>query len=384
MNDIERRKEREKRRKQQRKAKRRIANAPYDDFSNVCDPDKLYRAFRHARRGVSWKASVQRYEANLFKNIAEASRALKNGEDVRQGFVEFDIRERGKKRHIKSVHIKERVIQKCLCDEALTPILARTLIHDNGASRLGMGVHFALKRLITHLRRFYAANGRSNQGYALVIDFSRFFDSIRHKELLEYMAEQITSKRILALTASFITAFGSGVSIGLGSQVSQAAAPFYSNKIDHHIKERQRIRFFGRYMDDMYLLHESKPYLQQCLADITARCEAIGILINVKKTKIVKLCHGVPFLKGHYILTENGKIQRLPSGASTRTERRKLTRLKRLYDQGRLSAADVYASYQSWRGTFTRRFQAWRRVKRMDDYYNRLFIREAPRGRKSK
>lgn len=46
------------------------------------------------------------------------------------GFYEFTIMERGKLRHIKSVHISERVVQKCLCDYSLTPMLSRTFIYD--------------------------------------------------------------------------------------------------------------------------------------------------------------------------------------------------------------------------------------------------------------
>jgi hypothetical protein len=382
MNDRERRKAREERRKKRREERKRAANAPYDHFKNIYDPDNLYAAFQSCKKGVNWKASVQRYEANLFKNIAETSRKLQNGEDVRQGFVEFDLRERGKIRHIRSVHIKERVVQKCLCDRVLVPVLSRTLIYDNGASRTGMGVHFSLKRIAAHLRRFYTENGRSNDGYALIIDFSKFFDSIRHRELMDLIAEQITDKRVRALTASFVGAFGDGVSLGLGSQVSQIASLFYPNKIDHYIKEQLRIRYFGRYMDDMYCIHESKEYLLRCFEDIKAKCEKLGLAVNERKSKIVRIKHGVPFLKGRYVLTDTGKVLRVPTGKSSRVIRKKLAAFRRLHDEGKMDYKDVYQSYQSWRGTYRRRFHAWFRLKRMDDFYNRLFIREDLHGRK--
>jgi len=169
----------------ERRRSARLANekqrlAPYNDFSLVTDADNLAGAFAKSKRGVSWKESVQRYEANALRNIAETRRKLIAGESVLNGFVEFDLCERGKTRHIKSVHISERVVQKCLSDEVLVPLLSRPLIHDNGASITGKGVHFALRRLVVHLSRFYRNNGRSNEGYALLVDFSRFFDNIRH------------------------------------------------------------------------------------------------------------------------------------------------------------------------------------------------------------
>jgi hypothetical protein len=69
-------------------------------------------------RGVAWKESVQRFEANAMRNIADIRRKPLAGENIQRGFAEFDLRERGKTRHIKSVHISERIVQKCLCDKA--------------------------------------------------------------------------------------------------------------------------------------------------------------------------------------------------------------------------------------------------------------------------
>jgi hypothetical protein len=381
MTDMERRAAREARRKEKRAAKIKAANAPYDNFDLVCDPENLYKAFRRARRGVSWKASVQRYEANLFKNIAETAEKLKTGADVRQGFVEFDLYERGKKRHIKSVHIKERVVQKCLCDEVLVPVVTRTLIHDNGASRLGYGMHFALKRLIKHLRRFYITNGKSNDGYALVVDLSKYFDSIRHDVLLTILGSRITDTRVLELVSSFIGAFGNGVSLGLGSQVSQIGALFYCSKhIDHYAKDIKQIKFYGRYMDDIYFIHRDKEYLKTILSEIEGRCAEIGLTVNWKKTRIVKLKHGLPFLKGKYILTGHGKIVRLPCGEAARRRRRKLRKFYKLYNEHKMTGRDIYNSYEAWRGNYRRRFNAWFRVKRMDELYHKLFIQDKRNG----
>jgi hypothetical protein len=113
-------------------------------------------------RCAAWKESIQRYGANAMRNVAETRRKLLSGESVQNGFVEFTLRERGKTRHIKSVHISERVVQKSLCDNALVPLLSNTLIHDNGASIKGKGVHFALCRLVCHLSR-YCRRNRTNE-----------------------------------------------------------------------------------------------------------------------------------------------------------------------------------------------------------------------------
>ena len=100
----------------------------YNDFNLIADVDNLYNAFKMSRRGVSWKESVQRYENDVLKNIIDTKEKLLNGESVQRGFVEFNIHERGKVRHIRSIHISERIVQKCSCDEVLVPIITRSLI----------------------------------------------------------------------------------------------------------------------------------------------------------------------------------------------------------------------------------------------------------------
>jgi retron-type reverse transcriptase len=306
MNSIERKEFRYTRRREKRDRKTQEFLTQYDDFSLITDPNNLLNAYRKSKLEVSWKESVQRYDMNLLSNIAETQRKLIEGKNVSHGFVEFDLNERGKKRHIKSIHISERVVQKCLCDKVLVPIMSRSLIYDNGASLKNRGLHFAIRRLKTHLSKYYRHNG--NEGYCLSIDFSKYFDSIRHDLLLEMVGKLIHDERIMKLYKEFILPFGEGKSLGLGSQVSQISAIYFPNKLDHSAKEKHRIKYYGRYMDDMYLIHNDKEYLKKCLSNIEEICNSLGIIMNKRKTKIVKLKDGIKFLKGVYSLNENGKI----------------------------------------------------------------------------
>ncbi|MDR2149902.1 MAG: RNA-directed DNA polymerase [Spirochaetaceae bacterium] len=374
MTSKERHEARYQRRKAKRDLKRKEKLGKYDNFERVSNADNLYTAFKDSMRGVAWKESVQRYEANALRNIAETQRKLLAGESIQQGFVEFDLHERGKTRHIKSIHISERVVQKCLCDQVLVPILSDGLIYDNGASIKGKGTHFALKRCITHLTRFYRHNNYSNDGYALLIDFSKYFDSIDHRILFYFLGKKIKDPQIRSLVKNFVSVFGEGKSLGLGSQVSQICAVYYPTMLDHYIKENLRIKYYGRYMDDMYLIHGDKKYLEQCLNGIKTVCKRLKITINEKKTRIVKLSQGVRFLKGNYSLLPSGKILRRPCKESAKRMRRKLKKFRKLLNEGKMTNRDVWTSYQSWRGNYRRRFNAYYRVRYMDKLYNELFI----------
>ena len=60
-------------------------------------------------------------------------------------------------------------------------MFSRSFIYDNGACIKGKGIKFAIDRLKCHLQRHYRKYG--TDGYALVFDFSKYFDNIEHKPL---------------------------------------------------------------------------------------------------------------------------------------------------------------------------------------------------------
>jgi hypothetical protein len=371
MTSEERREQRYQRRKQKRTAKRDARVGKYDDFDRVASCNALVEAYRKSRRSVTWKASVQRYGMNLLRNTLQSRAALLKGKSVAQGFIEFDIFERGKKRHIKSMHFRERCVQRSLCDNALAPVLERSLIYDNGASLEGKGIHFALNRLDAHLHRFYRKNGFSNEGYVALIDFSGYFDSIQHGPTYDLLDRAFHDKRIVNLCRQFIEPFGAQ-SLGIGSQISQVIAVAYPNAIDHFIKQELGIKFYGRYMDDSYLIHHNKAYLRQCLDRLIVEYAKLGIRVNPKKTQIIKLSNGFTFLKRRHFLLPTGRIVKKPCRESITRMRRKLKKFKALVEAGEMTMDAVRCSYQSWRG-YISHADSYKTVQSMDELFNELF-----------
>jgi len=366
---MSRRKNRYERRKSKRKSKRIENLAQYDNFEKVISCESLYDAAIEAAKGVSWKESVQRYMLNICMNIAKTHRELLNGKDIQKGFIEFDVVERGKLRHIKSVHFYERVVQKSLCQNALYPILTYNLIYDNGASQKGKGTHFAVKRLIKHLQSHYRKH--KDNGYILSIDFKSYFDNINHKPLKDIYHKYFTDKKLIKLSECFIDAFGE-IGLGLGSETSQLNAIAYPNKVDHYIKEVARVKGYGRYMDDSYIIHESKEFLQELLEDLSKFYDELGIKLNQKKTHIADLKHGFTFLKTRFHFTDTGKIIKKPCRISITHERRKLKRQAKLIEKEIMTYEQVYTSYQSWCGSMKYR-NARKTLYNMDLIFENLF-----------
>ena len=370
MTSEERREARYQRRAAARRAKRDAACAAHDNYDEVFSYKHLYQSYKCCRRGVSWKASVQKYTANAPLNILHTYNQLAAGKFKSPGFYEFDLYERGKHRHIRSTVISERVVQRCLCDNALVPVLERTFVYDNGASMKNKGYDFAMRRITQHLHEHYRKYG--NEGYILLFDFSKFFDNVSHEVVKAILHKEFTDERLLALTEHFIDAFGDK-GMGLGSQISQVLALASANRLDHYVKEVLQVRGYGRYMDDGYLIHTSKAYLQNCVAHIRAICAELGITLNEKKTQIVKLSHGFSWLKVRFFITKTGKVVRKIYKRSVTKMRQKMKKLHRKYLCGKITFADIYATWQSWR-SYAARFNAWHTVQNMGALYTNLFI----------
>ena len=83
---------------------------------------------------------MQKYITQAPLNVLQTYNQLQAGKSKSKGFYEFDIMERGKQRHIRSVVIGERVVQRCLCDYALVPVLTRTFVYRVSITPTACGI----------------------------------------------------------------------------------------------------------------------------------------------------------------------------------------------------------------------------------------------------
>lgn len=347
MNSDERRSARRIRREEKR-AKKKRERCENSTLDTVADLNALYKAQREAARGVAWKASTQRYQIHWLLNILKAKRDLLEGNEVCKGFHEFDIFERGKKRHISSVHFSERVIQKSFTQNALIPSVKPTLIYDNAANIKDKGTAFAVMRTKKLLADHYRKHGR--EGYVLQADFSDFFASIPHGPVNQLIDTISEDKRLTALGRHFVDMQGD-VGLGLGSEPNQICAIAFPSPLDHLICECCGVEGYIRYMDDFICVHTDKRALQCILAVVRDKCAALGLTLNEKKTHITKLTKGFTFLKKRFTYSETGKVVVRPCRESITRERRKLKKQAALVAQGKMTFAQWVQSYQSWRGS---------------------------------
>lgn len=312
-------------------------------FEETFTPENLLRASFNCENGVAWKESVQRYAARRLEHISAALKDLDNLSFCK-GFKKFDITERGKRRRITATFFAERVIQKCLCDNALTPAVSARLIYDSGACLKGKGTDFTRARLMRHLAEYVRENGAA--GYIFLFDGHDYFNSVCHEALKRQVDELPMDGRLKAVVYTIIDSFGER-GLGLGSQASQDLALLHMSWIDHKIKEVLKERWYGRYNDDGYIIGTDVRKLRQDEAFLRGEYAALGLALNEKKTCVCRLSDTWTFLKTRYRVTESGHIVRRPvKGEVSRQVRKcgKLAAMVKAGDAGADSARSFCAS----------------------------------------
>lgn len=354
----------------------------------ICDANNLYKAYRASIKNSKWKETTQKFMMNYLRYIFEIQEDLQNRTLTNGKSEEFSISERGRIRHITSIPISDRIVRHVLCDEILLPEVQKKLIYDNGASLKGRGISHQRERFEVHLRKYFRKYG--NEGYILFGDFTKFYDNIIHdiakKELLKlfnndefldwllgvifdgfkvdvsYMTDE---EYVSCLEQPFNRLEHDEIpkelltgekwmhkSVNIGDQLSQILGIYYPYKIDNYVKYVRSQKFYGRYMDDWYIMNPSKEELQDLLENIRTIAKERGIHINEKKTRIVKISGTYKFLQVRYTLTQTGKIIKRINPDRVTAMRRKLKKLSVKIQNGEIPYEYVEDMFKSWMGGF--------------------------------
>ncbi len=268
------------------------------------------------------------YESNLFDLYHEL---INRQYKIRRSicFINF----KPVQREIFAADFRDRIIHHLLFNY-LHPIFEPGFIKDSYSCRIGKGTHFGIKRM-QHFMRSCTQNYRK-EAYVLKIDILGYFMRMDRKILMTILENKLLHYKrpvdfeldlVLYLlekvifndstTNCFIkgkaadwkglpkskSLFHAGKDQGLpiGNLTSQFFGNVYLNGFDHFVKEQLGIQYYGRYVDDMVLLHPDKNYLKECLPVIQAFLfEHLALELHPRKVYLQPFSHGIPFL-GTYI-----------------------------------------------------------------------------------
>lgn len=314
-------------------------------FDVISDFGALLKAFYRARRGKSLKVKVCEFEFFLEKNILQLRYLLKSGSYIPSPYTHFIVFD-PKMRQVSAPVFRDRVVQHSLV-AVIEPLFEKKFIFDSYACRREKGTHFGAKRVKKFLMAVRSLYGEKSDVYILQSDVRKYFQSISWDILLSLIGKTIQCKETINLIEKIITTHEENgtkeekekngkqlslfvekkeevpaVSVALrkglpiGNLTSQLFANIYLNELDHFIKEELKERWYGRYMDDFFIIHPDKEHLREAKEKIRLFLdEKLGLELHPKKTMIQHIKNGVPFVGYRiffdHILVRGGTLLRM-------------------------------------------------------------------------
>lgn len=348
----------------------------------IIDFEQLYESMMKCKRGVMWKISPSHYVLNGLEETLKLEEELKSGVYKTRKPKPIKITH-PKPRDGLCISFRDRVYQRSLNDNALYPKITNTFIYDNIACQKGKGTDLARERAKEFLRKFYRKHGRN--GFIGQIDIHGYFSNMQHEIVKEKFKKHLDYDVYKMAEEVLDSQYAGEVGFNPGSQMVQIAGISMLDELDHYIKEKLKIKFYIRYMDDFLLIHEDEGYLKYCMKIIEDELRYIGLEINTKKTKVTSLTEKFLFLGFYYKLTETGKVIMTINPQNVKHERRKLRKLAKKVKKGEVTKEKVDSWYEGWKryvsGSSKRKRKSkrvskrnnYKMLKRMDEFYKDLW-----------
>lgn len=344
---------------------RRINNI-YNKIVNIKKIQKMYNS--RVKLNTKNKIKIEKFENNYVSNMIYIKNILKNKKYIPGKYNIFIIKE-PKLRLIMSQNIIDKIINHMVSEYFLVNIFDKVLIDENIATRKNKGTHYGIKLLKKYLNEL-----KNKDFYILKFDISKYFFNIDHNISKELIRTKIKDKDVLKILDDIIDStdanyineniekeknkeiikiknkinsdilikeinelpiYKKGKGLPIGNMSSQVIAILYLNELDHFIKEKLKIKYYQRYMDDGVILHESEEYLEYCLKEITKILDRYELKLN-KKTKIINIKQGFEFLGFKYYIKNNKVIMKVKN----QTKRRFKRKMKNLYKLVNLNKID--------------------------------------------
>lgn len=181
----------------------------------------------------------------------------------------------------------DRVIQQAITQQ-LMPIYEPLFADGSYGYRPGRSAHDAILKV-----KEYAEQGYT---YAVVLDLSKYFDTLNHTMLLNILRRNIKDERVMQMIKRYLKSgvMENGVVMKTeegspqGGNLSPLLANIYLNEFDHEFEKRGVPCI--RYADDIVLLAKSKRASERLLETSTKYLEEkLKLTVNRDKSRTVSV-----------------------------------------------------------------------------------------------
>jgi group II intron reverse transcriptase/maturase len=365
-------------------------------LEKILDRDNLNRAYKRvkANKGAPGVDGMT-VEAAL-PWLKEHGKELT--ESIRQGKYKPDpVRRKeipkpdGGVRKLGIPSVKDRVVQQAVAQK-LMPIYEPLFSEGSYGYRPGRSAQDAIYKI-----RGYAEDGYE---WAVLLDLSKYFDTLNHEKLLNLLREEIKDERVIQLVKRFLKSgvMENGVVMVTeegspqGGPLSPLLANIYLNEFDHEYEGRGVP--VVRYADDIVLLCKSERAAERLLESSTRYLEGkLKLKVNRDKSHIAKVNAtkkfkflGFAFGKGKdglFIRVHQKSMQKAKDKLRALTRRNQAKNVRqvmaevKLYMQGWLNyyaIASMKNTLAEWNGWLRRRIRMyiWKQWKKPRTKYRNL------------
>jgi retron-type reverse transcriptase len=308
------------------------------DFEKICDINNLNVAYKKS------KYKTLEFQSNLSEKLQELKHKLETKTYEVSPYHEFTVYE-PKERLIKACSFQDKVVQHSICDNVLLPSLKTEFIRTSYAGQIGKGTHYGLDCLKAQMYLAYHKYGYDC--WIVKADISKFFYNIDHdilKDIVEYFVQD---NDVFLLCEKFIDST-EGKGLPLGNQISQVFALMYLSGLDHFITGELGVKYYGRYMDDFYLIVKDKEYAKHCLCAIYEFVHSIDLELN-GKTQIIPFKNGIRFCGFHTYVTKDSKVIRKLVNEKKRAAKKRYKKMVKLVNEDKLTKKKFQESYNAWK-----------------------------------
>lgn len=232
-------------------------------YQKIIDKNNIRKAILNAAKRKRKRKNVKYVIQNITEATDEIYEILKNNKFQPSPYEKVKIMDgvRKKERIIyKPAFYPDQIIHWALMLQ-IEDILMKGMYYYNCASIKGRGLLHATKYIEKIL-----VQDRKNTKYCLKLDIKKFYPSVDKNLLKRKFRKKIKDRYTLDLIDKIIDSSEEGLPIG--NFTSQWFANFFLEEYDHFIKEKLKVPYYIRYMDDMLLFHRNKKELRKIKNEI--------------------------------------------------------------------------------------------------------------------
>lgn len=250
--------------------------------------ENLELADMNARRGKRYFRGVRLHDKDAAENLMRLHKDLTEGTYRTATYKSMrKVTDAGKERLIHVLpYFPDRICHHAIM-QVLEPVFYANFIRDTYACVRGRGIHDGVRRIRRALR------DTEGTRYCLKVDVGKFYESIDQDVLVDMLRRKFKEPKLMALLEEIVRSTDKGLPIG--NYVSQFFANFYLSDLDHAMKEREGVRYYFRYCDDIVILHHDKARLHALLT--VMKDTLSGIRLRLKPNhRVFPVSEGIDFL----------------------------------------------------------------------------------------